>query len=606
MDEIRRSMKLFRYNMANLILFEGIFKAVSFAVLIPLYYAFVNMAVRLSGISYLTKETVKKFFKAPSTYAIIFMMLMFTSMYIMINVSAICYSYHSAYQLKKVDPIQMALYGIKSSIRILRPRNMPIFPFVLLYMPVITNVILNFELLNIRVPYITDLITINVPVTVICISVYALMVLFSLRYTFLLHIYNIEKVSFRKAIDRSKELMDGKRSKTIGNIGNWVILMVGLPALINYLYTGPLLDNVLSLDGTFKIVTMIYEAIKIVLSIIYILVGLPMIYAYICNMFYDLAPEHEGELSIDDYTAYDARISRRRERKVLAVVIAVTLILNIGFYTLKRYNIISLDAEYLDKVTITAHRGDCSNAPENTMAAFEMAIENGADVIELDVRETKDGEIVVMHDESLMRTCGVKKKVGKLTYEKLSQYSAGATYKGPNKELYKDEKIPTLREVIEEVGDRAELNIELKPAKTDKNLEQSVVDIIEEYDYYDNCVVTSLTYGSIRKVKEADPRIKTVYVMAVAMGDLYDLEYADAFSIKYRYISNDKIRQAHSMGKEIYAWTINDKQTLEKMMLLDVDSIITNKPAEMRREMYENYYGDTLIERLSNLIESQL
>ncbi len=604
MKSIRDTIKLFRYNMANVILFEVIFKTVSFAVLIPLYYAFVNMAVHLSGINYLTKETMRRFLKAPSTYAFIFIMLLFMSMYIMINVSAISYSCHRANYMQKTGPVRMALVGIRSAVRVLRPRNLPIFLFVLCYFPVMINVIFNFELLGIKVPYVIDLLTWNVPITVALVSIYALLMIYSMRYTFLLHIFNVEGISFRKSIDRTGEVLKKHRLRVIPGILCWVVLMVGVPVLINYLYSGVVLDKVLGSGEAVKVMTMIYEAIKLVLSIFYVLVGLPLIYSFICDSYYNLVPETPGKQNIDDYT-YDVKRSRRREIKVIAVLMSIALILNIGFYMLKRYGLISVNAEYLDKVSITAHRGACMEAPENTLAAFQIAVETGADVVELDVRETKDGEIVIMHDESIYRTCGVKKKVGKLTYEQLQEYSAGAKYKGKNKELYKDEKIPTLREAIELIDGKADLNIELKPAKTDKHLIESVVALVEEYDLYDSCVVTSMNYKAISKVKELDDRVQTVYVMSVAVGDISNLTNADAFSIKYRYINNDIVRNAHAQGKEVYAWTVDSKAILEKMMLLDVDSIITNKPAEMRREMYENYYGDTFIERLSMLLESQ-
>lgn len=605
MKNIKDSIKLFRFNMANVVLFELILKAASFAVLIPLYSTFINLAVNLSGISYLTKETVKRFFQAPSTYALIFILFLFTAMCIIVDVSGISYAYHRANYMKKTSPFRMLLVGLRSAIRVLRPRNMPIFIFVLCYMPVIVNIVFDFMLLNIKAPYIVDLVTVNAKVTVTLLALYALLLIYSLRYTFLLHIYNVEKVSFRKSIDKVDELLGKKRFEQVGKVFLWLLAVVGVPVLIYYLYTGPFLGRVLTIDIAVKIVTMIYESVKVVFSFIYVLIGLPIIYAYICNSYYNLVPAEEGAENIDDYE-YDAKSISRQERRILAVIIALALILNTGFYTLKRLNIISINAQYLDKVTITAHRGDCSSAPENTLAAFELAIENGADIIELDVRQTKDGEIVVMHDENLKRVCGVNKKVGKLTYEELMKYSPGKKYRGPNEELYREEKIPTLQEVIDFVGDRAKLNIELKPAKTDKNLSQKVAEIIGENNYYDNCFVASLTYGAIRRVKVADPEIKTVYVMAVAMGDFYDLEYADGFSIKYRYINNEIIKQAHKRGKEVYAWTVDDKQILESMMLMNVDSIITNNPAKMRTSMYENYYGDTLIQRLNNYFDSQI
>ncbi len=606
MKNIRDSIKLFRFNMINIILFEIILKTVSFAVLVPLYYAVISLTVNLSGISYLTKETAKKFFKAPSTYAFLLIMLLFAAMYIMVNVSGICYSYHRANYLKKTGPLRMFAVGLRNSFRMLRPKNLPMCLFVLAYLPVIGNIILSFNLLNIKAPYVIDIVSVNTYVTITVLAVYLFFVIYNFRYTFMIHIFCVEKISFPKSMDRTRELTRGRKLKSVGGVVSWCVLLIMIPALANYFYTGPLLQHLIKSTAAIKIAGMIYEAVKMVLSIIYVLLGLPIIYSYICNHYYNMIPEKEGSQNIDNYDLYDAKKSGKNERRAFLILLTVALLLNLGFYVLKRYNVITLNAQYLDKVTITAHRGDSSGAPENTLAAFELAIEKGADVIELDVRQTKDGEIVVMHDENLKRVCGVNKKVGELTFEELRKYSPGKKFKGKNKELYKDEKIPTLRETLDLVDRRVKLNIELKPARTDEGFEKKVVEILDEYDYYDNCVVTSQTYGSIKKVKRRQPQITTIYVMSVAMGDFYDLEYADGFSIKYRFINNEVIRQAHKAGKEVYAWTVDDKNILESMMLLDVDSVITNDPDGIRRAMYETYYGDTLIERLNTYIENQL
>ncbi len=592
--------------MVNIILFEVILKTVSFAVLVPLYYAVISLTVNLSGVSYLSRETAKKFFKAPSTYAFILIMLLFASMYIMVNVSGICYSYHRANYLKKTDPIRMFLVGVKNSLRMLRPKNLGMTAFVLSYIPVIGNIILSFNLLNIKAPYVIDIVSINTYVTIAVIVIYLFMAIYNFRYTFMIHVFCIEKLSLPDAMERTRELTKGRKKKAVGGVISWCVLLILLPAVADYFYTGPLLHQIIKSSAGIKISGMVYEAVKMVLSIIYVLLGLPIIYSYICNFYYNMIPEKEGSQNIDNYDLYNAKASGRTERKAFLVLLSMALILNIGFYVLKRYNVITINAQYLDKVTITAHRGDSKGAPENTLSAFELAIENGADVIELDVRQTKDGEIVVMHDENIRRVCGVDKKVGKLTFEELRKYSPGKKFKGKDKEKYKDEKIPTLRETLDLVGDRAELNIELKPARTDKKFEQKVVEILQEYDYYDNCVITSQTYGSIKKVKKLEPRLKTIYVMSVAMGDFYNLEYADGFSIKYRFINNEVIKQAHKAGKVVYAWTVDDKNILESMMLLNVDSVITNNPDGIRRAMYETYYGDTLIDRLNAFLENQL
>jgi glycerophosphoryl diester phosphodiesterase len=234
---------------------------------------------------------------------------------------------------------------------------------------------------------------------------------------------------------------------------------------------------------------------------------------------------------------------------------------------------------------VTAHRGDSKHAPENTLAAFDLAIKNGADVIELDVRETKDGKIIVTHDKNLKRTTGIDAYVEDLTYGEIRQFDAGSWFS----EEYKGEQIPTLREAIELIKGRAKLNIELKPDVQNKHLEESVAELIEEYDLYKKCVVTSLNYKSIKKIKEIDSRIETVYVMSAAGGNYYDLKYADNYSINYRFIDDQVMRNCKQRGKEVYAWTVNSSEELESVMMVGVDNVITDDPGFVKDSMYESY-----------------
>ena len=288
MKNIRDGIKLFRFNMTYTILFEIILKAVSFAVLIPLYYTFINVAVKLSGITYLSKETVRKFFKAPSTYAFLFIMIFFAAMVIMVDVSGINYAYHRSNYLKKTSPIRMLLFGISSALRLLRPRNMPVFVTLLTYIPVMGYVVLTFHFLNIRAPYIVDLVSINMRLTIACVGIYVILLLYSLRYTFIIHAYNIEQISFRKSIDRTKELLKGKRVKIIGGLILWCVVTIGVPALVDHFYTGAFLKYLMKTTGSIKATSMVYEAVKVVMSLLYVLLGLPLIYSFICNQYYSL------------------------------------------------------------------------------------------------------------------------------------------------------------------------------------------------------------------------------------------------------------------------------------------------------------------------------
>ena len=113
--------------------------------------------------------------------------------------------------------------------------------------------------------------------------------------------------------------------------------------------------------------------------------------------------------------------------------------------------------------------------------------------------------------------------------------------------------------------------------------------LIEEYDLYKDVVVTSLNYKAIEKIKELDDRIETVYVMSAAGGEYFDLKCADAFSINYKYIDEHVIRNCNKRGKDVYAWTVNDAETLETVMMFGVDNVITDDPGFVKDTMYESY-----------------
>ena len=120
------------------------------------------------------------------------------------------------------------------------------------------------------------------------------------------------------------------------------------------------------------------------------------------------------------------------------------------------------------------------------------------------------------------------------------------------------------------------LNIELKPTGKEKNFEKQVVDLIKEYNFEDRCVVTSQVYNVLKKIKKYDKDIKTVYVMSIAIGKITDAKYADAFSIEATNVTETQVSRVHNAGKEVYAWTVNKEESINKMIDMNVDNIITD------------------------------
>ena len=286
---------------------------------------------------------------------------------------------------------------------------------------------------------------------------------------------------------------------------------------------------------------------------------------------------------------------KEKQRKVLGFRVACVLVAATAMIQTVTFlrNGSVLMSEALEELCITAHRGASGEAPENTLAAIELAVNQGADYVEIDIRLTADGVPVLLHDRALFRTTGVLKDVNEVTYEELVLYDAGARYA----KEFAGQKVPSLREVFEKYGGAIGFNIELK-TKQDKVLAYAVVELVEEYGLEESCIITSMSYQQLQWVKEYNEELKTGYIMSAVYGNFYENEAADFFSIRSDYVTEQVVVQAHSRGKEIHVWTVNKENEIKRMKAIGVDNIITNVPAYARETVQKDEVSETLEEWL--------
>lgn len=229
------------------------------------------------------------------------------------------------------------------------------------------------------------------------------------------------------------------------------------------------------------------------------------------------------------------------------------------------------------------------------MRAFEGAREMGADWIELDVQQSRDGQIIVMHDTNFRRTAGVDANTWELTYEEVLELDVGSFFDA----AYAGEKVPLLSEAAQFAKENGiKLNIELKPTGHETDFEKNVIDVIHKAGIEDACVITSQVYEVLEKVKACDDSVTTVYVMSLAYGDINQLAAADHFSVEATSATRNLISHVHSAGKEIYVWTVNTEEGINKMINLNADNIITDNIKLAKRCVYESQYSDLLLEYL--------
>jgi len=281
----------------------------------------------------------------------------------------------------------------------------------------------------------------------------------------------------------------------------------------------------------------------------------------------ELRPEIASSDSLSDRASFTVP-----GKIVLAAGIAAALIAVVGF------SLLADEPDWEDPTQIIAHRGGAAVAPENTIAAFERGIADGADWLELDVQENADGEVIVEHDRDFMRAAGARLEVWQATIEDLATLDIGSSF-APE---FSDQRVPSLRQVLELAKGRVGVFIELKYYGHDVSLEQKVVELVEVTGMTDRIVVMSLNYDGVRKTAALRPHWTYGLLNAVAIGDLTRLD-VDFLALTAGATTVPMIRRTHKGGMKIYAWTIDDPVQMWVMMSRGVDGIITDQVALANR-----------------------
>lgn len=228
-------------------------------------------------------------------------------------------------------------------------------------------------------------------------------------------------------------------------------------------------------------------------------------------------------------------------------------------------------------MVLIAHRGASGYRPENTIAAFKKAVEMGSKAFEFDLQLTKDEKVVVFHDYTLERCTNGKGKLREKTLAELKKLDNGSWF---DKE-YKNEKIPTLVEVIEVVKGGDFINLELKRDKDEKrSLVDKVLEVVKMYKIEDKVLISSFDHSLLEEVYSKNPKVK-IGVLFEEKKDYADyVENLDleAYSINLWkvLVSGVEVEGIKKNNYKLYSFTVNEKEEGEKLREYGVDGIFTN------------------------------
>lgn len=233
----------------------------------------------------------------------------------------------------------------------------------------------------------------------------------------------------------------------------------------------------------------------------------------------------------------------------------------------------------LDHFYLCAHRGASGQAPENTLAAFRLALEMGADMCELDVQQTADDRLVVMHDDTLQRTTTGKGNVWDMTLAELQSHDAGVWFE----KRFAGEKLPALEDVIALARGKMKLNIEVKMHGHERQIAPLVIETIRRENFADECVVTSFDWKIAEEIKALAPDLRVGYIFG--WREFAEEVFAgpvDLLSAHYSLVDAAFLSRARAAGKKVHVWTVNYKWLMRRLLKLGVGGIITNYPDRLR------------------------
>lgn len=246
---------------------------------------------------------------------------------------------------------------------------------------------------------------------------------------------------------------------------------------------------------------------------------------------------------------------------------------------------------------IIGHRGAAGLAPENTLSSIQKAMETGAHRIEIDVHQTADNKLIVIHDDKLNRTTNLSGKIKHLSWEYIKQADAGSWFDAS----FQHEKIPLLEDVLSLVNARIPLHLEIKhSSRYYPGIEINIYSLLKKHKALSWCYINSFDNKVLKNFHAIDSKITLhkllIFSIGILQRDKYltpgrlrQFHYIQEFGVYYRFVTPRLVRLIHQMGKKINVWTVNEPQAMLKMARMNVDGIITDYP----HTAMELFYGSS-------------
>ena len=573
---MKHSFQTVQFAFWNVLAFQLVYKLLAAIVFIPLFGIIFNKLLYFGGYANATNDELLAFLKTPYGIAAIFILsilalfLIFTEFAVLIIIS---YFAHKR-QKVKLRPI---LYKTVTYLPSLFTYCLPGFVlYAVVLLPLLSMGYKSALIPEIQIPnFITGELFKTTMGQVGYYAFFAVVAYLNLRWIFVLPIIVLEEKTFRTAARKSANLVKGSFFKVlfflIGffiSIGIVFVLLMGMYLLVLwgvYEFTNP--------KGTFALLAESTLSVFLTSTLyLFSFIVTPFYIMALTRLYLQKVPVVDVLLEEGlDYSKTKANKCFFKKHRLKFIGVYIVGVFTVGMVV--AFIVTFITNSYKEPV-IMAHRGYVSKGVENTKEALQGAIDAKAEYAEIDVLQTKDGQLAVIHDLKLKRLANTNVQVSDLTMDELQKLTLSQDgFTG---------KISTLDEMIKLAKNKIKLNIEVKLHGNEKDFVKKVLKTIKENDFEKQCVIQTLHYPLIKEFKRANPDIKVGYILYASRADL---KYVQAdFYVAEEYMLNKRlVKAARKLNKPIYVWTVNDMESFKKYYKLNVDGIITDYPVDAQK-----------------------
>lgn len=566
---IQYSLDITLKNWPALLVFNMVYKGFSYSALYTITSDLLNLVLKTAGVSYISAENVSSVFRNPVSM-LLFLCIIFLIVFSVFFETVAFYVYcENGWRQEHISIVQLLKQTLAHCKKILHVQNLLLFLGFILTTVLTILPISPYILSWLSVPeFIMDVIKRNGPLFLVFVVVAVVSNYICFLFLFFLPNTLFQELSMKAAWKDGMRLLKKRIFATLLRIfgafavfGAAMALLCGL-VLLGLVYFTKRVEVPLKAAGTFALY--FYRAVPMAVFILSALSTIWLI-ALILTLFH----QYRGDVRPLAPVRKKAGLLHflKQVSVIVCAVFAVAIFsetelggsLMIGTYTSPQ---------------VVAHRSGALSAPENTMAALNNAIAMNVDMVEIDVQQLKDGTLILLHDDSFNRTTGENKKVWEAEYDEVKHYDAGSWF-SPR---FSGEPVPCLDDFLKRARGNVQVMIELKSTGHETGLVEGVVALIEKYDMLKACNIGSLNLELLKEVKNLNPRIKTVYITPLIYSAQYDIDFIDAFSVETTVLTREMVANMHWQGKEVYGWTANSKETIEKNLRCQVNGIVTDNP----------------------------